>query len=330
MKSHSQKTGFTLVELLVVIAIIGILIGMLLPAVQQVREAARRTQCLNNMRQLGLGSLNFESSNMEFPSAGLGSYAFFRGGRERTSFSEENYGAFFQILPFIEQNNLSNSRAVVSREELLAVPVSLYSCPSRGPRVVFYSMTVPDLNAALSDYSSFALTDRMARPLRTEGIADLMPGLQNFFQEAGSPSIAFSGAIAMRGYADGADSRAGVLTQEYSAVGFGAITDGSSNTVLFAEKAANANNYNPIAVNGSIENRGFHSPTFSAIRTWDQGLNPDNAQNGDRTFGSAHPGTLNAVLADGSSRSLSLETSLENFYYLMRRDDGRVVDSEEL
>ncbi|MCH2179135.1 MAG: DUF1559 domain-containing protein, partial [Mariniblastus sp.] len=106
MNSSPKKKGFTLVELLVVIAIIGILIGMLLPAVQQVREAARRTTCANNARQLSLAMLNYESALGTFPpglrcdtpadSAGI-----IQDASWKTLWS---WGTF--VLPYVEQNNL--------------------------------------------------------------------------------------------------------------------------------------------------------------------------------------------------------------------------------
>ncbi len=112
---QKQRTGFTLVELLVVIAIIGILIGMLLPAVQQVREAARRSACSNNMRQLATGCLNFESSNEHFPPGWDGPnsnvYHFQKyirpwANKNGTAFQGNYYGWGTFILPFIEQNSL--------------------------------------------------------------------------------------------------------------------------------------------------------------------------------------------------------------------------------
>ena len=89
--------GFTLVELLVVIAIIGILIGMLLPAVQSVREAARRTQCMNNIRQLSLAALNFESAHMHFPSGVLD---------DDDDLRDALRVGWIDLLPHIEQGNL--------------------------------------------------------------------------------------------------------------------------------------------------------------------------------------------------------------------------------
>ena len=94
---RSRRPGFTLIELLVVIAIIAILIALLLPAVQQAREAARRTQCKNNLKQIGLGIHNYESTYSRFPSAG--EYTD-EGAKDRRYFPVSLYVA---LLPFVEQ-----------------------------------------------------------------------------------------------------------------------------------------------------------------------------------------------------------------------------------
>ena len=121
--------AFTLVELLVVIAIIGILIGMLLPAVQQVREAARRTECVNNLRQLGLGCLNYESALTRFPSGGISN---------ESGFSE--IGISVLLLPYIEQIALADVAEEVNsgnHEDYIAPlafnEVTTFICPSSTP-----------------------------------------------------------------------------------------------------------------------------------------------------------------------------------------------------
>lgn len=117
----SKRKGFTLVELLVVIAIIGILIGMLLPAVQQVREAARRTACKNNMRQVGIALHNYDSSFNEFP-AGI---TLAGGG------TGANWSASVWLLPNMEQQNLFDALApATSAPANLNQPIESWTCPS--------------------------------------------------------------------------------------------------------------------------------------------------------------------------------------------------------
>ena len=106
MKNRNAIRGFTLVELLVVIAIIGILIGMLLPAVQMVREAARRTSCMNNLRQMGVGTLNYESTFGAFPTTGMNGSALYDVPDWTRSQGGPLLSYYYQVLPYVEQNNL--------------------------------------------------------------------------------------------------------------------------------------------------------------------------------------------------------------------------------
>jgi len=128
MQNNRTVRGFTLVELLVVIAIIGVLVALLLPAVQAAREAARRMSCTNNMKNVGLGFLNHESTKGEFPAGAMG---WNQAGTEWLG-----HTAFFQTLPFLEQANVSDQLVLQTRwvepvNAIIArVQLPVYQCPS--------------------------------------------------------------------------------------------------------------------------------------------------------------------------------------------------------
>ncbi|HEY6564110.1 MAG TPA: DUF1559 domain-containing protein, partial [Pirellulaceae bacterium] len=133
MKSARCPRGMTLIELLVVIAILAILMGLLLPAVQKVRESAGRIQCRNNLRQIGIGVLNFHDAINQFPKGG--------GWATVANIPTGSYGPWiapydqplnwhYQLLPFIEQDAVAR---ITDLEVLRRTPVKIYGCPSRRP-----------------------------------------------------------------------------------------------------------------------------------------------------------------------------------------------------
>ncbi len=346
VKCLPRRNAFTLVELLVVIAIIGILIALLLPAVQAAREAARRQQCANNLKQLALGAVNHHDTHNIFPTGGWGFY--WVGDADRGFKRDQPGGWVFNVLPFIEEQSLHTLSGDGNREnigqtqldgalQVIKTPLDMLWCPSRRSQNVrpkpwdgaFYAKNCAvgtgDDVAGRSDYAINA-GDRNITPQ-----ADTMPG--------------GTSASVVQDYALGANFRwwwtplgrpevgnlsnrlTGVSFQR-SEVGIKHVTDGTSHTYLIGERYLNSLDYETGLDGGDNE-------------TWCTGFNNDNFRNAfdspvpDRPavfysnrFGSAHAVGWFVSWCDGHVEMLSYDIELQvHRGNANRADDGRPVGS---
>ncbi len=321
MFSNSRK-AFTLVELLVVIAIIGILIGMLLPAVQQVREAARRTQCMNNVRQNTLAAHNYGSAFLdEFPPGNM------------PTVNGNNYGNSFWVflLPFMEQANLSDRYDLDSG--------GWTGASSNPNRAALEDVLLPFLSCPSSSLPIFPVAYPAGPDERFQGShgrwgqTGMLPCYTGI---TGSTEHTSAGP----GDEGGINSDGGVLLIERT-VSLGEITDGTSNTMLIGEQSAwMLNDAGEEVDMRSDGNHGFNMGgkvdrprrfNLTAVRheinvrsVFGAPGAPGNL-GPNRPLHSEHPSGIVVGLCDGSSHFLSDNTSLEVLFDLSDRDDGRVT-----
>ena len=176
-RSQPSRSGFTLIELLVVIAIIAILVALLLPAVQQAREAARRTQCRNQLKQMGIAIHNFHDVRLRFPTGGAVPWAW----SNRDDDVDQGPGWAYQILPYVEQNRLQKeiSTATVESTAMPSAPPTIAMVPAPSPPTTETPRTakgsgtsVQDVNQLINQFRE--MQKMMAQLKGPRGMSNLM------------------------------------------------------------------------------------------------------------------------------------------------------------
>lgn len=333
--------GFTLIELLVVIAIIAVLIALLLPAVQAAREASRRLQCVNNMKQIGLAIANYESalgcivpgyicSTTSLTRFGVPGY----NPDPQTNDNGPGWGWLALLLPFAEQTPLYNAANVnlptwvAANRTVVTTQLNVYNCPSANNPTPFCMMVDSGMTLLPVDNSAFARANYQYNMGWND--TSITPANTNY----DDPVQGCNGPI-----------------YRNSRVTYAGVTDGLSNTVVAGEKSpylADATwvgiipgyrhfAYNAFASSGTggigvnYDYPGSILASHSGPSLYEspQVIHPPNSPLGhtDEMY-SLHPGGANVLLGDGSVRFLKQSINLRAWQALSSRSNGEVIDAD--
>lgn len=347
-KTTTQPFGFTLVELLVVIAIIGVLVALLLPAVQAARESARRTTCKNHLKQIGLAMLNHESAIGAFPSGGWGWQ--WTADPDSGTGERQPGGWGAGVLNYIEAGNEFAIGKGLNKDEKrkaltvqLMTPIPTFYCPSRRAPEISYGGGDPIKNADLPPGYLYSKTDYAGSgggyaPYQADDHPEGKDYQLGFFA---GPAYSCLGNYSDCNFGSWSD-RSKVTTAFNGAiiprfpVRLSQIEDGLSNTMLVAEKYVNTNFYGENGGGYSTNSCSDNNPAllgydWDNIR-WTKSQAPgvyqpeqDNSSTNlgcSERFGSAHPGNFNATYCDGSVQSIAYDIDLVAYELLGMRNDG--------
>lgn len=322
--SVRRRRAFTLIELLVVIAIIAVLIALLLPAVQQAREAARRTQCKNNLKQFGLAFANYHDVFNRFP----------QGGNIGCCDQGPSISYMVRLFPYMDQAPLYNQfNMTAGNSPNDAFNAAMYTAPAVPPN----TRTSISMAICPSDSHGFAGNVWPGTPWSVSNY-DGSAGSMGFDSPNGSCKPYNAGVLMGVGnWGDGNDPNtvSGMGTRGGSSIGIKDVSDGTSNVIHMGEVIPSCNDH---AGNGGLwrENgQSFHSGTAAAINDytscpWANATqirfpacaNQNNQWNISWSFKSMHVGGAQFLFVDGSVHFISQNINYPTYQYLGGRSDG--------